>query len=316
MYVFTPQLKPAIWGGDRISRLKRDVPSRSGIGESWELSAMPGMESVVAGGPDNGLTLGQLIARRGAEVVGQRIFEACGADFPLLVKIIDAKSDLSVQVHPDDQMARELHGARGKTEMWYVVAADPGARIYCGLRSELSSQQFQAMVRDNTIMDAMASYPAAPGDVFFVPAGRIHAIGAGTILVEVQQACDITYRVYDYGRLDADGHPRQLHTDLAARAIDFTVQPDYRTPYDRAAALATIAQCEHFTVMRMRLSAHPQPLPTRPGECAVVMSVDGDCRISDGAETILLPALHTALVPAAAAAPAISGTGTAIIAIP
>ncbi len=316
MYVFNPQLKPAIWGGDNICRIKRLSPALSGIGESWELSAMPGMESTVASGPDAGLTLRQLIAKHGAELVGERIMDAYGLEFPVLVKVIDAKSDLSVQVHPDEQMANELHGAHGKTELWYVVAAQPGARILCGLTQKITPAQYEQMVHDKTIMQAMASYEAHPGDVFYVPAGRIHAIGAGTMLVEVQQACDITYRVYDYDRRDADGHPRELHTDLAARAIDFDVLPDYRTAYDTSAPVSTIGACPHFTVKRVVLGSQPRPVPMKHGECAIVVSIDGECRISDGSDTVTLQPLRTALIPASAAAATIAGSGTALVAIP
>ena len=228
---FTPQLKSLIWGGEKIAPYKGIRTGGRIIGESWELSGVAGNESVVAEGEYAGRTLPELIARFRGELVGEAVYERHGTEFPLLVKFIDARQDLSIQVHPDDQLAWTRHKSNGKTEMWYVVAADEGAHLKSGFSQQLTPAEYERMVADHTLTDALCDYPVIAGDLFFLPAGRVHAICAGTFVAEIQQTSDITYRIYDYGRTGADGKPRELHTELAKDAIDYTVLPDYRSHY-------------------------------------------------------------------------------------
>ena len=228
---FTPQLKSLIWGGEKIAPYKGIRTGGRNIGESWELSGVAGNESVVAEGEYAGRTLPELIARFRGELVGEAVYERHGTEFPLLVKFIDARQDLSIQVHPDDQLAWTRHKSNGKTEMWYVVAADEGAHLKSGFSQQLTPAEYERMVADHTLTDALCDYPVIAGDLFFLPAGRVHAICAGTFVAEIQQTSDITYRIYDYGRTGADGKPRELHTELAKDAIDYTVLPDYRSHY-------------------------------------------------------------------------------------
>ena len=228
---FTPQLKSLIWGGEKIAPYKGIRTGGRYIGESWELSGVAGNESVVAEGEYAGRTLPELIARFRGELVGEAVYERHGTEFPLLVKFIDARQDLSIQVHPDDQLAWTRHKSNGKTEMWYVVAADEGAHLKSGFSQQLTPAEYERMVADHTLTDALCDYPVIAGDLFFLPAGRVHAICAGTFVAEIQQTSDITYRIYDYGRTGADGKPRELHTELAKDAIDYTVLPDYRSHY-------------------------------------------------------------------------------------
>ena len=221
IYKFNSILKPVLWGGEKIVTFKRLPATGEPIGESWELSAFPGRESVVAGGEDRGLTLSQLVQRYGADLVGEDVYRRYGDSFPLLIKVIDARRDLSIQVHPDDEMAMRRHGCQGKNEMWFIIDADEGATIRAGFNSTLSPEDFDRRIADGTLLDVMNAAPSRWGDVFYIPAGQIHTIGGGNLLVEIQQSCDITYRVWDYNRRDADGNLRQLHVQEAREALDF-----------------------------------------------------------------------------------------------
>ena len=216
MYKFEPIRKTLVWGT-----------------ESWVLSGVPGFESVVADGPEK----------------GRRITELFPGEFPLLVKFIDAKRDLSIQVHPDDALAFKRHGCRGKSEMWYVLDAAPGAKLISGLKSALTPDEYVRLVAEDRITEVLAEHEVSAGDVFFLPAGRIHSIGGGCYLAEVQQTSDITYRIYDYNRPGLDGKPRQLHTEQAKDAIDYQVYPDYRTHYEaRVDEPVELVRCPQFTV--------------------------------------------------------------------
>ncbi|WP_290391676.1 type I phosphomannose isomerase catalytic subunit, partial [Paramuribaculum intestinale] len=192
------------------------------IGESWEISAVPGHVSVVDRGPLAGQSLTELIDTYGADLVGRHIYERYGSAFPLLIKLIDAKAYLSVQVHPDDDLAARRHnGSLGKTEMWYSILPAEGAYLYAGFSRRLDADSFRSAVADNSIIDSLRRHDTRPGDVFFLPAGRIHSIGRGNFVLEIQEASDITYRIYDYDRRDAQGNPRQLHIEESVGAIDF-----------------------------------------------------------------------------------------------
>ncbi len=230
---FEPFLRPMIWGGEKIAAYKGVETSVRSIGESWELSGVAGHESIVAEGPCKGVSLPELIDRYGAELVGKSNYERFGNEFPLLVKFIDAREDLSIQVHPDDRLAWERHRMHGKTEMWYVVSETGGASLRIGFDRRVDAETYAAAVADHTICDLLRDHPIAAGDVFFLPAGRVHSIGAGAFIAEIQQTSDLTYRIYDYDRPGPDGKPRELHTELAKEAIDYTVPDDYRTHYER-----------------------------------------------------------------------------------
>ena len=221
IYKFNNILKPVLWGGDKLVAFKGLPACDEPIGESWELSAVPGHESVVKGGEDDGLTLSQLVQRYGADLVGENVYRRYGDSFPLLIKLIDAKRDLSIQVHPDDAMAQRRHGSFGKNEMWYILDADEGATIATGFKRPITPEEFDRHLAEGTLLDLVNRDASHPGDVFYIPAGMIHAIGAGNLLAEVQQSSDITYRVWDYNRRDADGNLRELHTSQAREALDY-----------------------------------------------------------------------------------------------
>ncbi len=236
MWTFNPILKSLIWGGEKIAPYKGIETEQENIGESWEISGVEGSESVVADGPDKGLTLSQLLHKYGASLLGKKNYQKYGDNFPLLIKFIDARQDLSVQVHPDDELARKRGSQFGKTEMWYVLGAEKDAVLANGFNREVKPEEYEGLVESGEIMDVLNFNPIKEGDVFYIPAGRVHAIGKGAFVAEIQETSDITYRLYDYKRRDAQGNERQLHTKEAFDAIDFndtegrpveyTVHPD------------------------------------------------------------------------------------------
>lgn len=228
---FDSILKSIIWGGDRITKFKNIQPQQDGIGESWEISGVKNNWSIVSNGELKGKSLQELVIEHKGELVGKSVYNKFGDTFPLLIKFIDAKQNLSIQVHPDDVLAKERHDSFGKTEMWYVVDADKNAFLYSGFKKQMTPDQYVQSVADNTFVDYLSKEETKAGDVFFLPAGRVHAIGAGLFVAEIQQTSDITYRIYDYDRKDANGNGRELHTELAKDAIDFKVYDNYKTKY-------------------------------------------------------------------------------------
>lgn len=249
IYKFKPILKQTIWGGNKIAALKNLAGVPDQIGESWEVSGVEGDVSVVAEGEYAGMSLRGLIDLQKGRLVGRNVYERYGNRFPLLIKFIDAKQDLSIQVHPTDQQAQAVGKPAGKTEMWMIMkgsSADASLRV--GLTKPITPVQYRQMVADSTICDAITRYSVNEGDCFFLPAGRIHSIGAGCLLLEIQQTSDITYRIFDYNRRDKDGHLRQLHTEEAAACIDYHVESDYRTYYEAKKNTPTqIVSCPYFT---------------------------------------------------------------------
>jgi mannose-6-phosphate isomerase len=229
---FEPILMERIWGGNKLeTELNKPLNGRKDIGESWELSGVEGNVSVVSNGFLKGNTLSELIEIYMGDLVGERVFQQFGHEFPLLIKFIDAREDLSIQVHPDDELAQKRHQSFGKTEMWYVMQAEEGAELISGFKGSVTPDQYLKAVENNSLESLLAPHPVQPGDVFYIPAGRVHAIGAGILLAEIQQTSDVTYRIYDFGRRDANGKERELHTTQALDAIDFKSYSHYKTAY-------------------------------------------------------------------------------------
>ncbi len=300
MYKFIPILKSPLWGGEKIATYKQIATDRKQIGESWELSGVEGDVSVVAEGPDAGKTLTELLARDKERLLGNRNYERFGTEFPLLIKFIDAREDLSIQVHPDDRLAWERHRSKGKTEMWYVVAADEGAHLRSGFTRQVTPAEYEKSVADDTITDLLTDHEVRPGDVFFLPAGRIHSIGAGSFIAEIQQTSNITYRIYDFNRRDANGNLRELHTEQAKGAIDYSVEADYRTHYeavkDRPVELVA---CPYFTTTLYDLTRPCEIDLAATDSFLVVMCIEGSGTLTDDqgsamplrqGETVLVPA--------------------------
>lgn len=229
---FEPLLMERIWGGNKLqTELNKPLNGRNDIGESWELSGVEDHVSVVSNGFLKGNTLSELIEIYMGDLVGERVFQQFGHEFPLLIKFIDAREDLSIQVHPDDELAQKRHQSFGKTEMWYVLQAEKGAELISGFQGSVTADKYIKSVENNSLESLLARHPVQTGDVFYIPAGRVHAIGAGILLAEIQQTSDVTYRIYDFGRRDAQGNERELHTQQALEAIDFKSYSDYKTAY-------------------------------------------------------------------------------------
>ncbi|MDE5829464.1 MAG: class I mannose-6-phosphate isomerase [Duncaniella sp.] len=301
---FEPIFKSTLWGGRRIASLKGVEADDKHIGESWEISAVDGSISVVSDGPERGMTLTALIDKYKDQLVGHAVFDRYGNRFPLLVKFIDASLDLSIQVHPDDDLAEQRHGTRGKTEMWYVVDAAPGASLLLGFKDSMTKEQYIDSVARHTIADHICRYEVKKGDCFFIPAGRIHSIGAGIFLAEIQDMSDITYRIYDFNRRDDNGNLRQLHTDLAVDAIDYSVSDSYRTDYEAEDdKVAELVSCQHFSTsvltltkpVTLDLSARDSFTIVMVCEGEALINADGEERHVSGGETLLVAASVTSV---------------------
>ena len=299
MFKFEPIIQTKLWGGSKIARLK-GISDRNDIGESWEISGVEGFETVVAEGPYRGMPLNRLVATLKEQLVGRSVYQRHGNQFPLLFKFIDASDDLSIQVHPDDEAARRNGLQSGKTEMWYVLPSAPGARLYNGLAVQTDAEGLRRMVADKTIMQALAQYEISEGDVFFIPAGRIHAIGAGCMVAEIQQTSDTTYRLYDYDRRDRDGHLRPLHIEQAADCTDYNVLPDYRTHYQPTVNKPTeVISCPYFTTSVLPVNGTAAVDCSTTDSFVVVMAVSGQGTLTaDGSDGTFIQAGQTVLLPA------------------
>jgi mannose-6-phosphate isomerase len=245
---FKPVLKETLWGGSALrERFGKNAPVGTTVGESWEINGMTGISSRVANGFLKGNSLEEITEVYMGDLVGDQVYEKYGNEFPLLIKFIDARDTLSIQVHPDDRLSSERHHAWGKTEMWYVIDAEPGAVIYTGFRKKTSKEEYLAALANGRMADLINVTPVSPGDVFFIPAGMIHAIGAGVILTEIQQTSDITYRIYDWDRVDASGRSREMHTELALDAINFDLDRSnlITTPAELNQTVL-LAECDYF----------------------------------------------------------------------
>lgn len=231
---FKPVFHYRIWGGDKLKTVFHKNYTEDSIGESWEISAVPGSETIVEDGVYKGKTINELIGAFKGEFLGEEVYEKYGDEFPLLIKFIDAQQPLSIQVHPNNKLARQRHDCLGKNEMWYIMPSDKEAKITVGFNKQLTPDSYQEHLKNNTLTDVLNEFPVKAGDAFYIPTGRVHAIGAGVVLAEIQQSSDVTYRIYDYDRNDIKtGVKRQLHTDLALDAIDFELHDTYQTKYTR-----------------------------------------------------------------------------------
>jgi mannose-6-phosphate isomerase len=249
---FEPILKRVLWGGVRICEFKQLECDETDIGESWELSQVSGFVSKVANGYLKGKDLTNVIEEFGENLLGKSVTKRFGNVFPLLFKFIDAEADLSIQVHPDDALAMKRHGGYGKTEMWYVIESQKNSKLISGFNCQLTPQVYENRMTDGTIEGVLQSYHPEVSDVFFIPAGRVHALGAGLLIAEIQQSSDITYRIYDYNRTDSQGKQRELHTELAKEAIDFSLKNTAKVPYDSSVAgFVELVTNNHFTTNRL-----------------------------------------------------------------
>ena len=246
---FKTIFKDKIWGGQKIKTyLRKDFGSLPNCGETWEISGVKSDVSVVANGELEGKSLADLLEKYQGELVGKEVYKHFGNTFPLLVKFIDANDDLSIQVHPNDELAKKRHNSFGKTEMWYVIEADSGSSLIAGFNKELDEHEYLEKFNSGHLTDILNREDVKAGDVFFLPAGRVHTIGKGLLIAEIQQTSDITYRIYDFDRVDDKGNKRELHTEEALAAIDFKHYPEYKTKYyPEKNKTVKLVSCPYFT---------------------------------------------------------------------
>ena len=297
---FKPIFHEKIWGGKRMKTiLNKDYGDLPNCGESWELSGVEGNISVVSNGFLAGNDLNEIIEIYMGDLVGDKVYEKFGNEFPLLIKFIDAKDDLSIQVHPDDKLSKERHNAYGKTEMWYVAGTEEGALINSGFNQEVSREKYLEYFNNGKLTDLLHFDEAKVGDVFFIPAGRVHAIGKGCLVAEIQQTSDVTYRIFDYNRKDDKGNERELHTDLALDAIDFSYASEYKTSYELLAnKAAELVNCPYFTTNILAFNEEIDKDYNNLDSFVIYMTMDGsfDIVTEEGTESIEMG--ETVLVPA------------------
>ena len=299
---FVPIYKTKIWGGNRFEKNfnRKDVPAN--CGESWEISGVEDNVSVVSDGFLKGNSLAELLEVYMGDLVGDAVYEKFGNEFPLLIKFIDACDDLSVQVHPNDELAEERHNSYGKTEMWYVLDTVENAKIINGFCRNVERSEYIENLHNGSLMKILNSINVHTGDIFFIPAGRVHAIGAGNLIAEIQQTSDVTYRIFDFDRRDSDGNLRELHTELAVDAIDYKYYDDYRTVYTpRINETVNAVDCKYFTTNVFEFSMPIEKDYPEIDSFVIYICTEGNCRIEYDenhssvslrrGETILIPAI-------------------------
>lgn len=299
---FKPLLKERIWGGRKLeSVFGKKLPKDKLIGESWELSAVDGDVSVISNGRLSGNNLQEMVEVYMGDIVGDKVYAKYGEEFPLLIKLIDAADVLSIQVHPDDELAAIRHNAYGKTEMWYVVDCDDDAELYVGFNKNVSEEEYVNHLQKGTLADILNKVNVKPGDAFFIPAGAIHAIGRGILIAEIQQTSDITYRVFDWNRVDADGNARELHTELALDAIDFLSHPKYNVTVEaKVNDIVEIVSCDYFTTNIVSVSGSMERNYIDIDSCVIYICLEGSLDIECNdlpaekmkkGDTVLMPAI-------------------------
>ncbi|WP_422861041.1 type I phosphomannose isomerase catalytic subunit [Flagellimonas sp. S174] len=296
---FKPILKERLWGGTKL----KDVlgkPIKSEItGESWELSGVDGDISIVAEGPLKGVSLSELIDKEREKLLGKSVVERFGMDFPILIKFIDAKKDLSIQLHPNDALAKERHNSFGKTEMWYIMDADPGAQLIVGFNKTVEKAEYVKSLEENTLLDLMNYENVKEGDTFFINTGKIHAIGAGVMLAEIQQTSDVTYRVFDFNRKDKNGNLRELHTEQALDAMDYEKKDDFKVMYSNQKNTPNcMVDSPYFKTNYLNIDRTMEVDLSSRDSFTIYMCVGGEVNVANAAGSATLYKGETILVPA------------------
>ena len=296
---FEPILKDKIWGGEKLASLLNKQSKRKDIGESWEISDVEGDTSIVTNGHLKGKNLKELISEFKSDLVGENIYSHFGEKFPLLIKFIDAKEALSIQLHPNDTLAKERHNSFGKTEMWYVMQADKNANLIVGFQKEVSSEDYIKHLETKSLLDILNVDEVQKGDVYFIPTGRVHAIGAGVLLAEIQQTSDVTYRIYDWDRPNPDGTFRDLHTEEAIDAIDYSANDSYKTEYSKKENISSeIVSCQYFTTNVLPIKGEISINHQEKDSFVIYMCVEGNVTFQYENQTEKLKTGETILVPA------------------
>ena len=296
---FEPILKERIWGGEKLINTFKKKSDKLNIGESWEISDVEGAVSVVSNGLLKGQTLKDLIINFKEEFLGYKVYERFGDNFPVLIKFIDAKTPLSIQVHPNNELAKERHNSFGKNEMWYVMDVDKDAELIVGFNQKVDEEKYVKALNNGKVLDILNSEKTEKGDTFYIPTGRVHAIGAGIVLAEIQQTSDVTYRIYDYERTDAAGNQRELHTELALDAIDYNLYDNYKTTYQlKENESSELVHSPYFKTDIIQLTSQLEKDYKALDSFVIYMCVEGsftlECnnelmKVNKG-ETVLLPA--------------------------
>lgn len=306
-FLLKPSCKDSIWGGTKLKKRFHKEHSVDIISESWELSVHPAGLSLAASGPNRSVPLAELI--KNPAVTGN--FAASFTVFPLMIKWIDSQLPLSIQVHPDNDYAMAHEQDMGKTEMWYIIDCEPDSYLYYGFSKEISREEFAHRIADDTLLEVVQKVPVKKGDVFFIPSGTLHAIGPGILLAEVQQSSNVTYRIYDYGRLDTDGKPRQLHVEKAVdvtKLIPITESSPIPLPLS-CPQDELLASCPYFAVIRQQITS-PRQYNGDAGSFHALMCVEGQGVLQTVLETLTIPSGATVFVPADSSAFTISGNLT------
>lgn len=295
---FEPILKERIWGGTKLKTYLNKPITSDITGESWEISTVDNDISIIANGAFKGKSLNDLINEFPEAVLGTKVHEQFGKQFPLLFKYLDAREDLSIQLHPNDELAKKRHNSFGKTEMWYVMQADADARLIVGFKEKSTPEEYLKHIQDKTIVDILDTKKVNKGDVFFLETGTIHAIGAGIIVAEIQQTSDITYRIYDFDRVDANGNKRELHIDLSLEAINYE-KVDAQKNYAKVENVSNeVVNCKYFTTNFIPLDGNIT-VYKHSESFTVYMCVDGSFELSVNGESYTYKKGDTVLLPAA-----------------
>ncbi len=311
---FQPILKERLWGGTKLKEVL-GKPSISTItGESWELSAVEGDISVIANGELSGISLQEVIDDRAEELLGKSIVDRFGKDFPILIKFIDAKQDLSIQLHPNDELAKKRHNSFGKTEMWYVMDADEGSNLIVGFNKNVTRDEYSGSLENDTLLDLLNYEPVKEGDTFFINTGKIHAIGAGVLLAEIQQTSDVTYRVFDFNRRDKDGKLRELHTEWALDAMDYAKKDDFKVLYNVGNNVVDkMVDCPYFKTNFIHLTQDLTQEVAHRDSFTIYMCVGGSAKISTETGSATAKRGETVLIPARSEIINISTTGAKLL---
>ncbi|WP_276165821.1 type I phosphomannose isomerase catalytic subunit [Zobellia alginiliquefaciens] len=311
---FNPILKERLWGGTKLKDVLGKPIENDITGESWELSTVPGDISVVANGELAGTSLQDLIEKDPENVLGKSVYERFGTDFPILIKFIDAKQDLSIQLHPNDELAKKRHNSFGKTEMWYVMDADNDASLIVGFNKDVSKEEYAKSIKDDTLLDLLNYEKVKEGDTFFINTGKIHAIGAGVLLAEIQQTSDVTYRVFDFNRKDKNGNLRELHTEQALDAIDYTKKDDFKVKYNNDKnKVNDMVDCPYFKTDFLDLDSELTQDVTERDSFTIFMCVGGSATIANESGSVQIQKGETTLLPAQTNSIKITTTGAKLL---
>ncbi|WP_299801002.1 type I phosphomannose isomerase catalytic subunit [uncultured Maribacter sp.] len=311
---FRPILKERLWGGTKLKEVFGKPIESDITGESWELSTVKGDISVVANGSLEGKSLQELIDSNAEELLGKSVVERFGKEFPILIKFIDAKQDLSIQLHPNDALAKERHDSFGKTEMWYIMDADPKAELIVGFNKDVSKEEYAESIDNDTLLDLLNYEEVKEGDTFFINTGKIHAIGAGVMLAEIQQTSDVTYRVFDFNRKDKDGNLRELHTELALDAVDYEKKDDFKVSYGHEKnEVNTMVDCPYFKTNFIELTENLDLDTTQRDSFTIFMCVGGEAKISTAEGEVSIKSGETALLPASTQKISLQSSGAKLL---